>query len=377
MSFDQGHALVIGVGSYQYNPKANIPISVKDAQAVRSVLLNADLCGYPPEQVNFLHDAQATRDGILGALDALAEKTNTDHTILLYYCGHGAYGTDGFYYLTTHDTKEANGKVEKGTGIEETELLVKLRKFPAKRLILLFNACHSGDISPNLDFGEEDKTFGNINLPTNAIDALLSTGEGRIIITASRPEQKSWIGTGVLSIFTQALVDGLSGKDYVTNNNGYISAFSLYESMYYAIQEAAQTLGKIQEPELTVLRGVGPFPVSLYRGATSLGSFSPRESLPAGTATREVNPKQSERLFQIKIKNLIASGKGAVIVDGDISESTIVTGEQRNINTGGGAHISGDVKIESGDFVGRDKFIHGDEVRRDKSEGDPVDAKDG
>ncbi len=34
MPFSQGHALLIGVGSYQHSPHLNVPITVADAQAV-------------------------------------------------------------------------------------------------------------------------------------------------------------------------------------------------------------------------------------------------------------------------------------------------------------------------------------------------------
>jgi hypothetical protein len=355
MPFKDGYALIIGVGSYTHVPSANIPISVTDALAVSEVLQNPALCGYPPDQVSVLHNGEASRERILTELDTLAAKTTAGTTVLFYYCGHGEYGTDGNYYLTTYDTRASQGRVVQGTGIREAELIDKLRSIPAKRVLLLFNACHSGEISPSLSFDEEEKSFGDINPPPNATDALLSTGEGRIIITASRPEQKSWVGKGKLSIYTQALLDGLSGRGYVSNNKGYVSVFSLYESMYLSIKKAAKTLGKTQEPELTVLRGVGPFPVSLYQGATPLGSFAPEESLPADTATREISTTRSQRLFQYYISIVEASGDRSVAIGGDVSESTIITGDQHKINTGGGAYIEGKVDTGGGDFVGRDQ----------------------
>jgi zinc-ribbon domain len=42
---------------------------------------------------------------------------------------------------------------------------------------------------------------------------------------------------------------------------------------------------------------------------------------------------------------------------------------RREVNTGGGSYIGGDVNA-SGDFVGHDKIVHGDEVRGDKIGGD-------
>ncbi len=348
MAFDKGHALVIGVGSYAHIPWANIPISVTDAKAVKALLHDSDLCGYPPEQVTFLHDDTASRQGVLDALDALAARTTAESTALLYYCGHGERGTDGNYYLTTHDTKASGKKVAKGTGVSEPELIAKLRAIPAKRLLLLFNACYSGAISPALDLGDQEEAFGGLGLSETAAGALLSTGEGRIIITAARSNQRSWIGTGKLSIFTQALVDGLSGQGYVPNNNGYVSAFGLYEHIYFTVQEAAEKLGKVQEPELTVLKGVGPFAVSLYRGATEPGAFDIEEALPEEAAVRRVEPARSQRLFRAAMRavghHIAQADRGGVAVVGD---GNVVT--QVRQQAGDGAIQIGqarDVKVE-------------------------------
>ncbi len=302
MPFNQGHALIIGIGSYAHIPTANIPISVTDAQAVQTVLCDPQFCGYPPEQVILLHDAQTTRQGIVNTLDTLAGSLKAEDTLALYYCGHGEYGEDGDYYLTTHDTQVVGGRVKKDTGIRAAELIALLRKIQAKRLLLIFNACHSGELSPSLGLAEPAKAFGDTGLPEGEAAALLGSGEGRIIITASRPDQKSWIGTGKMSIFAQAVVDGLSGKGMLVNNNaGYISVFSLYEHIYTAVKDAAAKLSPTQkqEPELTVLKNVGPFPVALYKGASNLGVFdSQADSLPEEAAVRAVDPKISQRVMQ-------------------------------------------------------------------------------
>ena len=304
MAFGDGHALIIGIGTYEKIPWANVPITAVDARKVRDTIQDPNLCGYPAGQVTCLHDAASTKEKILAEFDNLASNSNNKNTVLIYYCGHGEYGSDGDYYLTTHDTEAKKGKVVPGTGISEVELLDKLRAINAKKLILITNACHSGDISPNLGIGEDEGFAGDVNLPAKTSNAILSSGEGRLIITACRPEQKSWIGKGELTIFTQALVEGLSGEG--DNNNGYVSAFDLYEYIYYEVKENVEDIGLTQEPELTLLRGVGPFPVALYRGATSLGSFS-EEPVPEKTAVREVKKSKSKRIYKkyvIKIKNM-------------------------------------------------------------------------
>lgn len=356
MPFPQGHALLIGVGTYQYAPRMNVQVTVADAQEVAAVLRDPQFCGYPQQQVSLLQEQSATRDGILSSLDALAARTTENDTVLLFYCGHGDYGEDGAYYLTSYDTQFRGAKVVQGTGVSQQELLAKLQALTARRVLLIFNACHSGEISPVL--GAEEAFTGQ-SLPDQTAAALLATGEGRVIITACRENQVSFIGSGKLTIFTQALVDGLRGTG-TSSQHGYISAYDLYTHVYFTVgaeirrtvsEALRQRYGGTSEPELTVLKGVGPFAVSLYRGATMLGDFSAPERPADETVFREVDPAYSREMLQLQI-------------GGDIVGRDKVGGHQVTGNVGG--HVIGSV---SGDVVG------GDNVAGDKVGGDKIDAR--
>jgi hypothetical protein len=59
--------------------------------------------------------------------------------------------------------------------------------------------------------------------------------------------------------------------------------------------------------------------------------------------------------------------------EGSVSESK---DSERGIDTGGGAYIGGSLNV-GGDFVGRDKVVHGDEVRGNKIGGDSIVANIG
>jgi hypothetical protein len=330
MPFTQGHALLIGVGTYQYEPKMNVPVTAADAQAVADVLRDSAFCGYPDVQVKPLRNSAASREGILGALGALAARAGKGDTVFLFFCGHGDYGDDGGYYLTTHDTRLNNRKVVPGTGLRQSEFIEKLRAIKAKRLLLVVNACHAGELAPTL--GEGEPSYTGTPLPAQTAAALLSTGEGRIVITACREEQRSYIGSGSLTLFTQALVDGLQGRG-TSGNRGYLSAFDLYTHLYFTVEEAVrQKHSATQEPELTVLKGVGPFAVSLYRGATTLGEFDGSGSAPEGMGVREVPPAYAQTMLR-----------------------------QIVVNTGGGAIFGGNVQA-GGHVVGRDMTVYGDQI---------------
>ncbi len=351
MPFEGGHALLIGVGSHTYAPYLDVPISVDDAQAVAGILTNEAYCGYPSNQVEVLHDASATKDGILNALNELANSVKPEDTVTIFYCGHGDYGTDGEYYLVSHDARINKKKVQAETGVSQAALVDSLQKIPAERVLVIFNACHSGEISPTLSV---DQALGSKILPDTAKDALLSSGSGRIIITACKEEQLSYIGKGDLSLFTQAVVDSLRGKGIVSRG-GFISAFDLYTSTYESVNETVQAAyNKKQEPELTVLKGIGPFAVALYRGAeeTNLSLAEEMVEPPQETAVRQISPEKSQRMFQVITQTGgVNFGQGNVI---DIGGS--VVGEQ-NIDTGGGAYIGGSVNTGGGGFVGRDQTV--------------------
>lgn len=361
MSFSQGRALLIGVGSYAHAAWLNVPVTAADAQAVAATLIQPQFCGYPSTQVSVLHDGTANRAAILNALDVLAAHAGEDDTVLIFYAGHGEYGDNG-YELTAYDSQFQDGKLVAGSGLHAAELTDKLRAIRARRLLLIVNACHAGEVSPVL--GADQKPFTGIPLPTDTAAALLGTGSGRIIMTACREGQVSYIGPGPLTLFTQALIDGLQGKG-VSSNRGYISAFDLYTHLYFALDEAVskqiseavrQKHHATQEPELTVLKGVGPFAVSLYRGARNLGSFAESAAPSEGTAVREVKPAYAQAMLRQHQQSLSGNASVGAAIAGDV-QGDVNAMQQDNRSQAGGINVGNRNRIDSitiGDVAGRD-----------------------
>ena len=368
MPFQQGHAILIGVGSHQHIPRLDVPISVTDAQSVASILQDPGYCGYPAEQVRVLSHAGASAASILAELKALAERVKPADTVTFFYEGHGDYGTDGNYYLVTHDAQASGDKVVAGTGLSQGALLEALRRVPAERVLLIFNACHAGELSPS-SFGAgepaiESPAFGAQTLPNTAADALLSTGSGRVILGACREDQRSYIGSGKLSLFTQALVDALQGKG-ILPRGGFINIFDLYTAVYESVKEQAlMTLGREQQPELTVLKGVGPFAVSLYRGAsqTDLGLAEAPAEPPQDAAVRQTSPERSQRFYQ----QFVVQTGGVNFGQGNqISIGGSVIGTQESVDASGSRGFiykpAGPVEQVFGDKTAGDK-IGGDKI---------------
>ncbi len=73
------------------NPTGGVRNVVNDGQALRAVLTDPTLCGYPADHIRLLHDAGATRQAILDGLAWLAKcaAADGDVTAVVYFSRHG------------------------------------------------------------------------------------------------------------------------------------------------------------------------------------------------------------------------------------------------------------------------------------------------
>ncbi|HYO49220.1 MAG TPA: caspase family protein [Chloroflexia bacterium] len=330
MNFEQGHALLVGVGDYK-EARLNAPITARDAQALADALKEPSV-GYLPGQVTTLTGPQASRASILDALKEMAGKTNGESTVVLLLAGHGIPASGGGYYFLSYDaTPDGRGSYDAKTVISSDELVEGIKNIPSRKTLILFNTCFSGVVAGSLDAAPPSEALGEA--PSGDIlDQVLGAGEGRVIISACRSNQKSWYGRQAANtVFIEAVLAGLSGSDEIANRNGYIGVFELYDYLYEKVRKRAQRLGQAQEPVITIREGVGPFPVSLYRGGQSLGggasSLNPQPTVEATRDVVRIVPQ-----VQVGRDYNQASG-GAVINPGRMGNVQTGSGTQWNIGS--------------------------------------------
>ena len=212
--FDQGYALVVGVG-------ADLPNTVDDAVGLAGILKDPARCAYPPDQVHLLTGDDATRVAILSTLDILAESTNPESTIIVYFSGHGyrvASPTGAFYYLLPYGY-DLNRLYQ--TAISGAEFTDRLRAIPARKLLLLLDCCHAGGVggakAPRLRLAKSP-------LPPEA-QSLLAEGSGRVLIASSQEDELSFAGRPY-SAFTLALTEAMCGTG-VTKKDSYVRVADL------------------------------------------------------------------------------------------------------------------------------------------------------
>jgi CheY-like chemotaxis protein len=209
-AFPHGYALLIGVGETAHERRWSLPATVRDAQAIEQALVDPQRCGYLPEHVHLLYNRAASAEGIRAGLRWLAERASTapDATVVIYFSGHGWRGQDGRYALVPADVHPDQMADSILWGHEIT---TAIHAIPARRVLVLIDACHAGGITSAK--GDPAVAAGFSKAPPSA-DLLraLHQGEGRAVISSSRNQQFSYLRPdGDLSIFTYHVIEALHG----------------------------------------------------------------------------------------------------------------------------------------------------------------------
>lgn len=247
-AFSSGHALLVGVGG-------DLPVTVKDAEDLAALLRDPARAGYPEGQVEVLTGAQATRDGILGGLDRLAQRAlgDADATAIIYYSGHGgrfgASADTARYYLVPHGWDLAR---RDETCVSGEELTARIRAVPAKRLLVLLDCCHAAGLPQAKE--KDAPHFAKAGLPD--LDGLRA-GVGQMVLTSCRPEEKSYIQPGARnSVFTACLLSALAG-----GAPSYLGHAWALDVVSHVLREVPGRAPAAQHPVLSWATNTESFPI--------------------------------------------------------------------------------------------------------------------
>ena len=250
------HALVVGIANYQNLNK--LPKSVlNDTKDICSLLIDPTYCGYLKENVKCLLDNQATKKGLTEALTDLAQRTKAESTVFLYISAHGkqvkfSSGTKEYLLPVDADIKTEESTAK--TAISGEEFNQALSAIPAKKVIVIFDCCHSGGIG-------QPKTPNTIvikdGLPNSYYDTL---SQGRVILASCRDTESSWILPGANnSLFTQHLLEGL--RSGVRSDDAYIRIFNLFEYLQPKVVTEKPEQHPVFKAEVEE-----NFPIAAFRG---------------------------------------------------------------------------------------------------------------
>lgn len=235
-------ALIIGISKYG-TPGAETLEGVK--HDVISAQRIAEAMGIPASRTVVVRDEQATRDGILRALDKLAAGAAPGGRVLIYYSGHGARVFDA----TLGGCREALLAYD-GQMVSHEDIARRTRRIGevSDKLLVFFDACHSAGVSTlrgasealsarsitgsslkakYSPAGSADpaacQKFSNYSARGGLLQAATRLGtlaENMVEITSSRADEVSWDDKDKGGLATQGVRDCLLGKAVDTDGSG-------------------------------------------------------------------------------------------------------------------------------------------------------------
>ena len=287
--FNQGnaYALLIGIADY---PKYGL--HAQSAQELYELLVDPNLAGYPKENVLFLADKDATKANILQALDDLAQRSNPESIVFVFYYGHLMTFKAREMLLVPVDV--VIGSPE--TMINGAEFAQALRALPARHVLLA------------LDGGYRESLRG---------------GEGLTILAAAGSDQgvyEKQIDGRQSSPFSHYLLSAIRGG--VSSEDGLIRILDLLEYLqprisqfYHTYIERVRQDGNRNQQE-PVLEGdlSQNFPLALYRGGQTSAYFSFKQGN-AHALLIGINEYREPRISNLKFASLDAQAVHDILVD--------------------------------------------------------------
>ncbi len=280
MQANHHYALIISVAAYQYINPLSEAVS-RDALAIKDLLLSPDYCAYPERNVRLLQDQEATAKAIRDSFHWLAENTDKNSVITIYFSGHGgrlAEGGQQQTYLLPVDAQMSSQQATIHNAISGKEFSRLLRNIPARKLLVIFDCCHSGGIGqpksaplPELKQGFSENYYQQ-----------LSSGEGRAIVASSLESETSAILFGEdHSLFTKHLLAGLQGA--IPSTDGFIRVFELFNYVQQQVKQEAEQ-NNIQQSPFFQCAIQENFPVALYKsGRKETYTATPLQKDDSGT----------------------------------------------------------------------------------------------
>lgn len=233
-------ALVIGIDDYE--KCGTLAHAVNDAKAVAKILI--ERFSFPEDNVEVLLNEEATLDAIRRSYLQLAEKTESDDRVLVFFAGHGATrrgtrGDVGYLVPVGGDTK----KIE--TLLRWDDFTRSADQIEAKHMLFVMDACYGGLAVTRGSAGK-----------TRYLQDLLQR-RSRQVLTAGKEDQPVSDGDGPLpghSIFTGHFLTALDGG--AANQEGIINAQRV---MTYVAEHVGQDDRSFQTPHFGHVDGDGDF----------------------------------------------------------------------------------------------------------------------
>jgi hypothetical protein len=242
------HVLSIGINNYR-NGALSLSFSVPDATGISDAFRTLSRKLFADVAVTELYDAKATRAGILAQLKDFTSAKPED-VVVVYLAGHGETQGDDWFFVPYELTQPEKPERLRSEGLSSRDLAAAIKAIPARKVVVLIDACKSGAALAGFRGLEERRLL-----------AQLSRSTGTHLIAATNKEQ---LASELLSlghgVFTYTVLQGLEGK--AAMNGQDVTALKL---MAYVEQELPELSKRYRtEEQFPVVSSTGmDFPLVL------------------------------------------------------------------------------------------------------------------
>ncbi|TWH16627.1 Uncharacterized protein containing caspase domain [Rhodococcus rhodochrous J45] len=229
-------ALIVACADYQDPGLQCLRAPTRDAEALASVLKDPRIGGF---DVRTLLNEPAYV--VSEAVEEFFADRSTEDLLLLHFSCHGVKDESGELYFAASNTKLTRLGA---TGVAAEFVSRRMNRSRSRRIVLLLDCCYAGAF----ERGMTHRADTSMNLQEQL------SGRGRAVITASSSMEYSFesgaladAANGGPSVFTGALVDGLSTGEADRNQDGLITLdedFILVNSDTFPFADVRSYAGK-------------------------------------------------------------------------------------------------------------------------------------
>ncbi len=225
-------ALIIASDDYEHPGLSRLRAPAADAQALANVLGDKEIGDF---RVQIVHNAPAHI--VQGHIEDLFAESQSDDLVLLHFSGHGLKSDAGELFFATRNTRPERLA---STAVPADFVQRCMRTSRARSIVLLLDCCYGGAF----DQGVTVRAAGSANVLENFPAGRLGGGRGRAVITASSAMEYAFEGDSLAdehqqqpSVFTAALVEGLSTGEADHDEDGLVSLNELYDYVFDRVRE--------------------------------------------------------------------------------------------------------------------------------------------
>ena len=221
------YAVLIAINNYIDSEVRSLSYAEADINALYSVLTDSQISAYDKNNVFLMTPGseqpqdRPTRTNILLTLKWLSENLKPEDSVLFVFCGHGDTDKD-VNYIIPLDGRLA---LPQDSSVRLGRLFEWLDACPARRQVVMLDACHSGGPST---LRRGDRGIAVVSTAFTEELQRIGAPEGRAVLSSSSIEEVSYeepkLGHGV---FTYYVLDGLKSFKADRNKDDRITVYEL------------------------------------------------------------------------------------------------------------------------------------------------------